>query len=343
MQLIASNSKKAGRNDLCPCGSGNKYKKCCLDKDSRSSHQSLNVDAADVRRTMESTLHKIKKIAENGDMSPEELKRLLNGFVGRKIDDIDAEFTKITGNSDPKSQAEDLLEQAYEAGSCAKIVETAKKALAIYPHLPDAWILIAEHSSGSPQAFLPYCEKAVEAGRQDLGEKFFEENKGHFWGMIETRPFMRAKAHLAQCLWDLGREDEAIVQYQECLELNPNDNQGLRDRLVGCLLAKDRVTEAEEVLKKYKEDCGAFHAFNKALCLFKLHGPESKKASKQLVAAIVANSHIPKYLSGKKKIPDHDLNGYALGSKEEAIFYAEDCKTAWQRTPGALDWLSNFA
>ena len=25
--------KKIGRNDLCPCGSGKKYKKCCLGKD----------------------------------------------------------------------------------------------------------------------------------------------------------------------------------------------------------------------------------------------------------------------------------------------------------------------
>ena len=24
---------KIGRNDLCPCGSGKKYKRCCLDKD----------------------------------------------------------------------------------------------------------------------------------------------------------------------------------------------------------------------------------------------------------------------------------------------------------------------
>ena len=25
--------RKAGRNDPCPCGSGKKYKRCCLDRD----------------------------------------------------------------------------------------------------------------------------------------------------------------------------------------------------------------------------------------------------------------------------------------------------------------------
>jgi preprotein translocase subunit SecA len=27
---VASSGQKVGRNDLCPCGSGKKYKKCCL-------------------------------------------------------------------------------------------------------------------------------------------------------------------------------------------------------------------------------------------------------------------------------------------------------------------------
>lgn len=30
-------SKTVGRNDLCPCGSGKKYKKCCLEKEKKSS------------------------------------------------------------------------------------------------------------------------------------------------------------------------------------------------------------------------------------------------------------------------------------------------------------------
>jgi len=28
----AQAARQAGRNDLCPCGSGRKYKKCCLGK-----------------------------------------------------------------------------------------------------------------------------------------------------------------------------------------------------------------------------------------------------------------------------------------------------------------------
>lgn len=30
-----------GRNDLCPCGSGKKYKKCCLPKDQQEERETL--------------------------------------------------------------------------------------------------------------------------------------------------------------------------------------------------------------------------------------------------------------------------------------------------------------
>ena len=29
---VVKKEKKPGRNDSCPCGSGKKYKKCCVDK-----------------------------------------------------------------------------------------------------------------------------------------------------------------------------------------------------------------------------------------------------------------------------------------------------------------------
>ena len=32
---------KPGRNDPCPCGSGNKYKKCCLPKEEAAEREQL--------------------------------------------------------------------------------------------------------------------------------------------------------------------------------------------------------------------------------------------------------------------------------------------------------------
>src|SRR6516162_1066287 len=37
---------KTGRNDPCPCGSGKKYKHCCLKKDEAAEHEALAAAAA---------------------------------------------------------------------------------------------------------------------------------------------------------------------------------------------------------------------------------------------------------------------------------------------------------
>jgi len=37
---------KIGRNDLCPCGSGKKYKRCCMTNDEAAARATLAADAA---------------------------------------------------------------------------------------------------------------------------------------------------------------------------------------------------------------------------------------------------------------------------------------------------------
>ena len=38
-----------------------------------------------------------------------------------------------------------------------------------------------------------YYAKGVEAGELALGPKGFKQYAGHFWGFLETRPYMRAR------------------------------------------------------------------------------------------------------------------------------------------------------
>jgi tetratricopeptide (TPR) repeat protein len=79
-------------------------------------------------------------------------------------------------------------------------------------------------------------EMGVRAGERALGEEFFTEEVGNFWGILETRPYMRAREGLANALWALGERDQALAHYREMLELNPVDNQGVRYELADCLL-----------------------------------------------------------------------------------------------------------
>ena len=57
---------KVGRNDLCPCGSGQKYKRCCLAKDQAAEH------AARVATTPAKTSRSIPKMPIGLDFDDED-------------------------------------------------------------------------------------------------------------------------------------------------------------------------------------------------------------------------------------------------------------------------------
>jgi len=335
MELVVNNQDRPGRNEPCRCGSGQKYKKCCLKEDEKRASGIRKLDPVATRFEMEKMMGQIGKIMESKDLSIEDLNKY---FVGRSMDEIDIEYEALE-SANPKAKAQDMLYQARELSSGVKRLRLVEKALEIYPNLPDAYDILVEETANSPEEALALYERAVHVGEADLGADFIKENEGHFWGVFETRPYMRAKVYLAQVLWDLGREDEAINHYKDCLRLNPNDNQGVRDPLLAYLLIKNDLPGAEEIIKKYKNDAGAAHQYNKALFLFKKHGAESKKAAKQLSIAIEDNPFVPQYLIGKLKMPKEIPDSYTMGSKEEAIIYVAESLRAWKETSGALRWL----
>ena len=93
-----------------------------------------------------------------------------------------------------------------------------------------------------------HYQAGVAAGEWALGRQAFERDAGHFWVILETRPYMRARAGLAECLWQEGERTAAIDHYREMLRLNPNDNQGLRHGLASWLLAAGDHGALEELL-----------------------------------------------------------------------------------------------
>ncbi|MEW5995961.1 MAG: hypothetical protein AB1744_16415, partial [Candidatus Zixiibacteriota bacterium] len=140
----------------------------------------------------------------------------------------------------PVDQAQDIMYQAWDAAEPKRRVKLACKALEISEDCADAYVLLAEETATSLPEAIDLYRKGVEAGERAIGREMFEEGIGHFWGILKTRPYMRARCGLAQCLWGTGQQMEAIEHYQEMLRLNPNDNQGIRYLLAACLLELDR-------------------------------------------------------------------------------------------------------
>ena len=249
-------------------------------------------------------------------------------------------------SSDPLSAAQDVMYEAWDRGTKRGRVALAKQALEISELCADAWTLLAEEAAKNVIEKRDYLEKAVAAGeaavRQALGPDAFENEEGYFWGILETRPYMRARAALAETLWETGEREEAVAHWRDMLRLCPNDNLGVRHILGPKLLGLNRFDAARELLDEYEEEDFAEWGYTYALLLFRQGGPNSG-AARALKAAIEHNPHVPAYLLGAKRLPKTLPPHYAPGSKEEAILYVVNASDTWTSARGALIWLDEIA
>ena len=187
------------------------------------------------------------------------------------------------------------------------------------PTAPTPTCLLAEHAQTAEEARKHY-EQGVAAGERALGKQAFKEYAGHFWGILETRPYMRAREGLALCLWEAGQREEAAEHYQELLRLNPNDNQGVRYSLATLLLDLDRDEDLRRLVAEYEDDASAVWAYTKTLLAFR-EGGDAPLANKLLKQATKVNKHVPAYLLGHKQLPREQPPYITMGGEDEAVSY----------------------
>ena len=240
-------------------------------------------------------------------------------------------------SGDALFEAQDLMYEAFDARG-ARRAALARQALTISPDCADAYLLLAEETASSLEEARELLEQGVAAGERALGPEPFDEDVGYFWGILETRPYMRARAALAETHWALDRREEAIQHQRDMLRLNPNDNQGLRYRQAEWLLWLEHYDELEELLAAYEDDAAAAYVYTKTLACFRREG-DSLKARKLLAEARESNPHIPAYLTGRKVLPKRLPDSIGFGDESEAIDYAAGSAALWAIVPGALAWL----
>lgn len=235
------------------------------------------------------------------------------------------------------------LERAQELALDARDAEgrlqakRVRQALALSPDCADAWVILGD-SASTPEVALERYERGVEAGARAIGAERFAALEGEFWGQLDTRPYMRARLALAQTLWGLGREEDALGHYRELLRLNRGDDQGVRYLLVAALLEFTRDEEAGVVLDLFEGDAHALWPYARLLWRFRSEG-DSARTRAALDDAFRANPHAVAYLLNPDLTPFGPASSFALGSKDEAAYVAEMLGDAFDATPGAAPWL----
>ncbi len=257
----------------------------------------------------------------------EGLESINRQFAGRSLDD------PLTQPRSPSERAQDLCFQAFDTYGRRRVL-LARQALELDPDCGDAHVILAEQS-GTLEDEIDHYRRGMQAAERSLGSECFTDDVGHFWGISETRPYMRARFGLAESLAAAGQLDAAIEHYQELLRLNPSDNQGVRYVLLPKLLAAGRDVLAARLLKEFDDD-SANWAYARALLAFRLSG-KSAATDRELREAVRTNLHVPELLCSEAPIPQPPH--YAPGSFEEACVAADELRPAFRATPGAVDWI----
>ena len=271
---------------------------------------------------------------------------LISGGMATK-GDLDALMASLAGPSareglsgteaNARDEAQQWAFEAMEATSAAQVRKLAKRALRLDSDCVDALVALADLDAQTQREMIERLQKAVAAGERSLGEKFIRENKGHFWLLLETRPYMRAMEQLAGLLRGEGISLDAIRVYQRMLELNPNDNQGVRDPLLGLYLETGDLKGARELLEKYKDDASANFAWASVLERFLVGNSDETSAA--LKEARRTNRHVELYLTARKPLPKHPPEMYSPGSEEEAALCMDYLSGAWAAHKEAVFWL----
>ncbi|WP_274364191.1 tetratricopeptide repeat protein [Paenibacillus thermotolerans] len=279
-----------------------------------------------------------QQLGERQFETMEEAQAFISAYMQSRMDGhTPVKPAKSPKTSSKRDQAQDLIYKAINEPSPLKKVRLAREALHLYPNSPDAYLLLAEEAT-SGEEVLQYLQKGLAAGENDLGEAFFKENEGYFWGLIETRPYMRVKYNYAETCWQMGNSGEARKHLEHILKLNPMDNMGARYLLAAVYLYEDELEQAERLLEQFDESTASF-MYDRVVLEYKKRGinPTLKMAYR---GAKNSNRFVPKYLLGEKTLPTSLPEFYGIGDENEAVMYVESHARLWIGLPELLTWMS---
>lgn len=187
---------------------------------------------------------------ENGaeDMTMDDVNGLLQKFTEDYNSNLPGRITEKTAKT-----ADDYLELAEEAPTKAKAEKYIKKALELEPDNMDAVSASLDLIEDSTWEYYQKLSDAVKNGAKLMEKKGFmdEDSIGEYWGILETRPYMRLLNRYADFMAEAGMMSLAAKEYEEMIRLSENDNLGVRYSLMHVYAFLEQEEPALELHKKY--------------------------------------------------------------------------------------------
>lgn len=226
----------------------------------------------------------------------------------------------------------ELLEQ-----DPASSIPELRALLAAHPSDIDVrhHLAVALDIQGDEDGAIGQWTKAVGLGLAAFPHELYFGRDRLEWGWLQNRPFLRAYLGLAMALLEQGLIGEAVSILSNVLDLNPNDNQGVRDILVSCWFTLRRPGEVLRLYDRYP-DSGPDLMFGRALAHLQLGHKAEAEAALRAAASAWPLVH-QELLKSRHTEPKPSFPGYiTVGGEDQAYVYWQEYREHWKSTRGAL-------
>lgn len=241
----------------------------------------------------------------------------------------------------------DYLDMAYEADSEEDALKYAKKALQLDKNCLDAEVMIAELCiEDSEEMKLKYETLIAKAEAYLEKENILnEENRGIFWGLVETRPYMRLRYAYVRLLIELGKFKRAIKECEDLLDLSNNDNMGVRYLLMSLYAFFEDEMSVNRLYKRFGKEDSSQMLLPMIALYYKMD--DYKKAELYLKKLSAVNGELKEVFSGSEELDFDELDEavelgmYRYGSKEEIMIGMTDSAFLYATTSGLFPWIAD--
>lgn len=181
-------------------------------------------------------------------------------------------------------------------------------------------------------------EKVYNMGKSFFPKEFDFQKDKLIWAILDNRPFLRSCQIFGLECQEQKDYKKAIEVYNEILQINKNDNQGIRYLVLECLFALKDYEGTEDFLNKFEDDWSIEFSYGKLVVeILKNNIDEAKNL---LNKALEINPYLPNEIIKDKHIPPpphkipkepHFKAGIPIGSIQQAFDHWKRNKTLYRQ------------
>ncbi|MEK8130403.1 SEC-C metal-binding domain-containing protein [Paenibacillus filicis] len=309
---------KIGRNEPCYCGSGAKYKRCCLNKIEVTAlaapgHNDIQARTAEPQAELgltpapAPTIEEIRRIADTeiqwetdayAALASELISRMEDSYEPTHIGEALSVWDKFSRENRPSFK---------KSGAFCAALE---------------YMVVQAHGLPVTQSDLAAKYEVSSSTLSKRYQELLQFADSYFGSHIEEPASVPASLPSSQAAeGNIRLEDHA------------------RDSLLASYLEQDRLDEAEQLLQAFPDDSSVTFVYDQLLLAYKKSGTITPEIDALYRQAHEQNEHVLEFLFGGKPLPKPGSGTTSSEAEEEAVVYVTTHIRLWIKLPELLVWI----